>query len=84
MFFPLIAHFAREVLNLAHRVKSIPDCDQGMLMLGRVAMHGVNNDVIVLGHCDAKLNLEEAAATAPGLQSSDHDAAARNTRAELF
>ncbi len=55
-----------------------------MLTLGRIAMRFVNNDVIVLGHCDAKLNLEEAAAAVPGLRPSDHDMAARDARAELF
>ena len=85
MFFNLIAHLGREVLNLAHRrVEGVPDCDERMLMLGRIAMRCVNNDVIVLGHCDAKLNLQEAAAAAPGFWPSNHDAAARNARAELF
>ena len=85
MFFHLIAHLARDVLNSAHRrIESIPDCDERMLMLGRIAMQLVNNDVIVFGHCDAKLNLEEAAAAAPGLRPSDHDVAARDARAELF
>jgi hypothetical protein len=55
-----------------------------MLTLGRIAMQLVNNDVIVLGHCDAKLNLEEAAAAAPGLRPSDHDVATPDARAELF
>ena len=85
MFLHLMAHVARDVLNLAHRrIESIPDCDERMLALGRVAMQLVNNDVIVLGHCDAKLNLEEAAAAAPGLRPNDDDVAARDARAELF
>jgi len=49
-----------------------------MLMLGRIAMQCVNNDVIALGHCDAKLNLEEAAAAAPGFRDRSLEVDRRN------
>ena len=49
--------------------EGLPDRDQRVFALGRVGMGLVDDDLFVLGHRDAKLDLE-AAAPMSGLQST--------------
>ena len=57
--------------------------DQRMFALGRVGMGLVDDDLVVLGHRDAKLDLE-AAAPMSGLRPGDDDATTRNASTEFF
>jgi len=85
MFFDLTAHVLLSAFDLAYRrVKNLPDRDERMLALGLVAMRLVDDDLLMLRHCDAKLDLEKIAAPVPGLRPGDDDMTARDARAELF
>src|SRR5271169_65724 len=84
MMLHLTAKFAHDVFDLSHfSVEGLPDRDQRVFALGRVGMGLVDDDLVVLGHRDAKLDLE---ATAPmsGLRPGDDDATTRNARTEFF
>jgi len=81
MFFDLTAHVLLSAFDLAYRrVKNFPDRDQRMLALGLVAMRLVDDDLLMLRHCDAKLDLEKIAAPVPGLRPGDDDMTARDAR----
>src|SRR5271166_888611 len=80
----LTAKFAHDVFDLSHcGVEGLPDRDQRVFALGRVGMGLVDDDLVVLGHRDAKLDLE-AAAPMSGLRPGDDDATTRNARTEFF
>jgi hypothetical protein len=84
MMLHLTAKFAHDVFDLSHcSVEGLPDGDQRVFALGRVRMRLVDDDLLVRGHRDAKLDLE---ATAPmsGLRPGDDDATTRNARTEFF
>src|SRR5580704_7102676 len=84
MMLHLTAKFAHDVFDLSRcSVEGLPDRDQRVFALGRVGMGLVDDDLVVLGHRDAKLDLE---ATAPmsGLRPGDDDATTRNARTEFF
>src|SRR5271157_927067 len=84
MMLHLTAKFAHDVFDLSHcSVEGLPDRDQRVFALGRVGMGLVDDDLLVLGHRDAKLDLE-AAAPMSGLRSGDDDATTRNARTEFF
>ncbi len=76
VFLDLTAHVARDVFDLPHRrVESLPDRDQSVLALGRVAMGLADDDVVMLGHGDANIDLEETALAGVGsaAQRPRHD-----------
>ena len=80
MMLHLTAKFAHDVFDLSHcSVEGPPDRDQRVFALGRVGMGLVDDDLVVLGHRDAKLDLE-AAAPMSGLRPGDDDATTRNAR----
>src|SRR5208337_4167621 len=84
MMLHLTAKFAHDVFDLSHcSVEGLPDRDQRVFALGRVGMGLVDDDLVVLGHRDAKLDLE-AAAPMSGLRPGDDDATTRNARTEFF
>src|SRR5271166_3265890 len=84
MMLHLTAKFAHDVFDLSHcSVEGLPDRDQRVFALGRVGMGLVDNDLVVLGHRDAKLDLE-AAAPMSGLRPGDDDATTCNARTESF
>src|SRR5271166_2898696 len=62
MMLHLTAKFAHDVFDLSHcSVEGLPDRHQRVFALGRVGMRLVDDDLVVLGHRDAKLDLESAA-----------------------
>jgi hypothetical protein len=70
----LTAKFAHDVFDLSHcSVEGLPDRDQRVFALGRVGMGLVDDDLVVLGHRYAKLDLE-AAAPMSALRPGDDDA----------
>src|SRR5277367_4685478 len=84
MMLHLTAKFAHDVFDLSHcSVEGLPDRDQRVFALGRVGMGLVDDDLVVLGHRYAKLDLE-AAAPMSGLRPGDDDATTRNARTESF
>ena len=84
MMLHLTAKFAHDVFDLSRcSVEGLPDRDQRVFALGRVGMGLVDDDLFVLGHRDAKLDLE-AAAPMSGLRPGDDDATTRNARTEFF
>src|SRR5271169_1613556 len=59
MMLHLTAKFAHEVFDLSHcSVEGLPDRDQRVFALGRVGMGLVDDDLVVVGHRYAKLDLE--------------------------
>ncbi len=61
MMLHLTAKFAHDVFDLSHcSVEGLPDRDQRVFALGRVGMGLVDDDLVVLGYRDAKLDLEAA------------------------
>ena len=84
MMLHLTAKFAHDVFDLSHcSVEGLPDRDQRVFALGRVGMGLVDDDFVVLGDRDAKLDLEAAAAMS-GLRPGDDDATTRNARTEIL
>jgi hypothetical protein len=70
MMLHLTAKFAHDVFDLSHcSVEGLPDRDQRVFALGRVGMGLVDDDLVVLGHRYAKLDLE-AAAPMSGLRAT--------------
>jgi hypothetical protein len=85
MLLDIATHLARSVLDLTDRlVESLPDRDQRVLALVRVAVRPGDGNFLTLRHCDPKIDLEQSALPAPGLRSDDRDIAARDSRAELI
>jgi hypothetical protein len=81
----LVAHFARDVLDLPHRgVEGLPNRNQRMLALGRIAVSLGDDDVMTLGHRDSHVDLEELALPMSGLRTGDRHVTARYPIAELF
>ena len=77
MMLHLTAKFAHDVFDLSHcSVEGLPDRDQRVFALGRVGMGLVDDDLVVVGHRYAKLDLE-AAAPMSGLRPGDDDATTR-------
>src|SRR5208337_511237 len=84
MMLHLTAKFAHDVFDLSHcSVEGLPDRDQRVFALRRIGMGLVDDNLVVLGHRDAKLDLE-AAAPMSGLRPGDDDATTRNARTEFF
>src|SRR5271165_3222838 len=84
MMLHLTAKFAHDVFDLSQcSVEGLPDRDQRVFALGRVGMGLVDDDLVVRGHRDAKLDLE-AAAPMSGLRPGDDDATTCNARTEFF
>jgi hypothetical protein len=85
MLLDVAAHLARGVFDLADRLaESLPDRDQRVLALVRVAVGLGNDDFLTLGHGYAKIDLEQSAVAVTSLRPDDRDMAARNPRPELF
>src|SRR5271166_888285 len=55
-----------------------------MLSLGGVVVAPVDDDVLMFGHRDAKLDLEKVSASVTGLRPVDDDATTGNSRTEFF
>jgi hypothetical protein len=81
----LVAHFARDVLDLPHRsVEGLPNRNQRMLALGRVAASPRDDDVATPGHRDSHVDFEGFALAVSRLRPDDRDMTARYPIAELF
>jgi hypothetical protein len=79
------ANFPRGVFDLAVRlVESFPDRDQRVLAFVRVAVRLGDDDFPTLGHCDAKIDLEQSALPVMGAWSLNNGIAAGDPRAKLF
>ena len=79
------ANFPRGVFDLAVRlVESFPDRDQRVLAFVRVAVRLGDDDFLTLGHCDAKVDLEQSALPVMGAWPLDDDIAAGDPGTELF
>ena len=55
-----------------------------MLWLGGVVVAPVDDDVLMLGHRDAKLNLKKVSTPVTGLRPVHNDATTGNSRTEFF
>jgi len=55
-----------------------------MLSLGGIVMAPVDDDVLTLGHRDAKLNLKKISTPVTGLRPVHDDATTGNSRTEFF
>jgi hypothetical protein len=85
MRFDLTSHLADSVLDLAlSRGECILDRDRDMLVLWRVAVSLGDNDVLVLWHRDADIDLEQATLPMPRLRRYDCHVTACNTVAEFL
>src|SRR5208337_4612144 len=85
MLLHLTAKFAHDGFDLAHRgVEGFPDRDLHVFALGRVGAGLVDHNIVMLGHCDAKLDMKRRSAPVTGLRPIDDDMTARDSRAELL
>jgi len=81
----LTAHLADRVLDLAlSRVKGILDRNRDVLVLRGVIMRFGDENVLMLRHRDANIDLEQTTLPMPRLRRDDRNVAARNPVVEFF
>src|SRR5208337_941580 len=81
----LTAEFAHDGFGLAHcSVEGFPNRDQRVCALRRVGMGLVDDNIVMLGHRDAKLDVKHISAPVTGPRPVDDDATTRQTRTEFF
>lgn len=85
MHLDLSPHLAGGILDLSLRCgKRVADGNKWMRILRHVVMGSRYDDVLVLRHCDPKVDLEDVAMPVSGLRSVDYDLAACDPPAELL
>ena len=81
----LAAHLADRVLNLAlSRAKGILDRDGEVLVLGRITMRFGDENVLMLRHRDANIDLKQTTLPLPRLRRDDRHVAACDAVVEFL